>query len=72
MAYKEDEEDVNKEVGRARRVGVFDFGTGRVGYLQKSLGTRTGRNGSVTRNPVGPWTWGLPPCPLYRSVSILD
>ena len=43
--YKEDEEDVNKEVGRARRVGVFDFGTGRVGYLQKSSGTGTGRDG---------------------------
>ena len=31
--------------GRVRRVGVFDFGTGRVGYLQKSLGTGTGRDG---------------------------
>ena len=31
--------------GRVRRVGVFDFGTGRVGYLQKSSGTGTGRDG---------------------------
>ena len=30
---------------RVRRVGVFDFGTGRVGYLQKSSGTGTGRDG---------------------------
>ena len=27
---------------RVRRVGVFDFGTGRVGYLPKSSGTGTG------------------------------
>ena len=30
---------------RVRRVEVFDFGTGRVGYLQKSSGTGTGRVG---------------------------
>ena len=30
------------QVSRVRRVGVFDFGTGRVGYLQKSSGTGTG------------------------------
>ena len=30
---------------RVWRVGVFDFGTGRVGYLPKSLGTGTGRDG---------------------------
>ena len=30
---------------RVRRVGVFDFGTGRVGYLPKSSGTGTGRDG---------------------------
>ena len=30
---------------RVRRVGVFDFGTGRVGYLEKSSGTGTGRDG---------------------------
>ena len=30
---------------RVRRVGVFDFGTGRVGYLQKRSGTGTGRDG---------------------------
>ena len=36
--------------GRARRVGVFYFRTGRVGYLQKSLGTGTGReSGRVVR-----------------------
>ena len=29
---------------RVRRVKVFDFGTGRVGYLQKSSGTGTGRD----------------------------
>ena len=32
-------------VGRVWRVGVFDFGTGRVGYLPKSSGTGTGRDG---------------------------
>ena len=30
---------------RARRVGVFDFGTGRVGYLPKSSGIGTGWDG---------------------------
>ena len=30
---------------RVWRVGVFDFGTGRVGYLPKSSGTGTGRDG---------------------------
>ena len=29
-------------VARVRRVGVFDFGTGRVGYLQKSSGIGEG------------------------------
>ena len=33
-------------VVRVRRVEVFDFGTGRVGYLQKSSRTGTGRDGS--------------------------
>ena len=32
-------------INRVRRVEVFDFGTGRVGYLQKSSGTGTGRDG---------------------------
>ena len=32
-------------VCRVRRVGVFDFGTGWVGYLQKSSGIGTGRDG---------------------------
>ena len=32
-------------LSRARRVGVFYFGTGRVGYLQKSSGTGTDRVG---------------------------
>ena len=32
-------------LSRARRVGVFYFGTGWVGYLQKSSGTGTGRVG---------------------------
>ena len=32
-------------ITRVRRVGVFDFGTGRVGYLPKSSGTGTGRDG---------------------------
>ena len=31
-------------VGRARRAGVFDFGMGRVLYLQKNLGTGMGRD----------------------------
>ena len=34
-----------KVICRVRRVGVFDFGTGRVGYLQKRSGTGTGRDG---------------------------
>ena len=33
-------------VGRARRAGVFDFGMGRVLYLQKNLGTGTVGMGS--------------------------
>ena len=41
MVYKEDEEDVNKEVGRARRVGVFDFGTGRHNMNTQSDGCST-------------------------------
>ena len=32
-------------LSRVRRVGVFDFGTGRVGYLPKSSGTGTGQDG---------------------------
>ena len=32
-------------VGRVRRVGVFYFGTGRVGFLPKNSGTGTGRDG---------------------------
>ena len=32
-------------IGRVRRVGFFYFGTERVGYLPKSSGTRTGRDG---------------------------
>ena len=32
-------------LARVPRVGVFYFGTGRVGYLQKSSGTGTGRDG---------------------------
>ena len=34
-----------RPVSRVRRVGVFDFGTERVGYLQKRSGTGTGRDG---------------------------
>ena len=43
------QEDIDKnnvkDISRVRRVGVFYFGTGRVGYLQKRSVTGTGRDG---------------------------
>ena len=45
-AMMDDDENPRSHIlGRVRRVGVFEFGTGRVGYLQKSSGTGTGRDG---------------------------